>query len=117
VYLHILETCVCHNLTSQEKISYFYPYFLFFFSLPLSFSFFIVSSFLSYSLHTLFPSFLFSFLQSPVMTYFFPFSSVSLCFPCHFSACISLISAISLFLCLYELAVCNSGHPTLFSSG
>jgi hypothetical protein len=103
VYLHILKVCVCHNLTSKKKYLIFIPIFYFLPLVPVFF-FRIISSFLSYSLHTSFPSFLFlSFFQSPVSTSLFSFSSLYRFLPCHFSTCIYLISAISLFLCLYEL--------------
>ena len=89
VYLHILEACVCHNLTSQRKIPYFNPYFLFFILAPIFF-FCIVSLFLSYSLHTLFSSFLFLFLPVSRYDFLLPFflcfslSSLSLLY-LHFS--------------------------------
>jgi hypothetical protein len=114
VYLHILEACACHNLTSQKK------YRIFIHTSPptprsMSFSFVLFSRF--FHIHFIHPFLylFFSFFQSPVMTSFFPFFSLSLFLPCHFSICISLISAISPFLCLYELAVLQLRSPDVAS--
>lgn len=72
VYLHILEACVWHNLTSQKNIVFLSTLFLFFLVHVIFCR--MVSSFLSYSLHTSFPSsFLFLFLPISRYDFLLPF--------------------------------------------
>ena len=117
MYLHILEACVCHNLTSQKKI-YFYPHLIFFSPLSrsfLSYCFLVSFIFTSYILSLIYFSLLlpisrYDFLLLFFLSFSFFFLVTSLL------AFLLFLQFLSSHVCM-NLAVCNSGHPTLFSSG